>query len=246
MNSTFKKALVVAFIFTTISSTFADFWEAITPYRGPKRDVITLVITGNYKHPLVIAQLLQEETKQPYLLLPAINGKGIFFNPPRERSAEALEINEVNLARFIKFLNPKQVVILGDKQYVSEKYRKMIAKNIPVVTIEGSDWQKIADRVSILLDARNIAYDYKKLGQELNSNLYKPKKTRFNLNEPVKDLEVKDIDVEDIVTDKKDATIVDEKDVKEGTAEAVEPKVEAIKEPEIETPKSTPKLIKDK
>ena len=245
MNSIFKKALVGAFFFTTLSSSFAGFWEAITPYRGPKRDVITLVITSNYKHPLVIAQLLQEETKQPYLLLPAINGKGIFFNPPRERSAEALEINETNLARFIKFLNPKQIVILGDKQYVPEKYRKMIAKNIPVITIEGNNWQKIADRVSILLDARNIAYDYKKLGQELNSGLYKPKRTKFNLDEPVKDIDVKDLDVEDIVADKKAATIVDEKDVK-GTKEAVEPKAEVIKEPEIEMPKSTAKLIKDK
>ena len=106
MSSIFKKVFIGAFIFTTLSSSFAGFWESITPYRGPKRDVITLIVTGNYKHPLVIAQLLQDETKQPYLLLPAANGKGIFFNPPRERSEAALEISEVNLARFIRFLNP--------------------------------------------------------------------------------------------------------------------------------------------
>ena len=249
MNSILKRALVGAFIFTTLSSSFADFWEDITPYRGPKRDVITLIITSNYKHPLVIAQLLQEETKQPYLLLPAINGKGIFFNPPRARSDEALEINEENLERFIKFLNPKQIVILGDTQYVSDKYRKMIAKDIPLITIQGNNWQKIADRVSILLDARNVSYDYKKLGQELNSGLYKPKRTKAILDEPVKDIDVKDMDVEDIVADKTSAKIIDEKDakaIKEDSEKAVELKAVVIKEPEVLMPKKTPTLIKDK
>lgn len=234
MSSILKKTFIVAFIFTTLSSSFADFWESITPYRGPKRDVITLMITSNYKHPLVIAQLLQDETKQPYLLLPAINGKGIFFNPPRERSEEALQINEENLSRFIKFLNPKQIVILGDKQYVADKYRKMIAKEIPVITIEGSNWQRVADRVSILLDARNVAYDYKKLGQQLNSGLlYKPKRTKAPIDAPVKDINVKDLDVDDIVIEKKPEELTTDKK-------------EAVKEPEVLMPKTTPKLINDK
>lgn len=248
MSKILKRALIAAFVFTTISSCFADFWDAITPYRGPKRDVITLMITANYKHPLVITQLIQAETKQPYLLLPAINGKGIFFNPPPERSKEALEINEVNLARFIKFLNPKQIVILGDAQYVPDKYRKMIAKEIPVITIEGNNWLRIADRLSILLDARNAYYDYKKLGQQLDSGLlYKPKRTRPVSDAPVQDIDVK-TDVDDIVIDKKD----DAKDVnvEPGKKEAVVPAAPgtapAVKEPEVAMPKSTPKLINDK
>ncbi len=248
MSRILKKVFIVAFVFVSISSCFADFWEAITPYRGPKRDVITLMITGNYKHPLVITQLVQEETKQPYLLLPAINGKGIFFNPPSERSKEALEINEENLVRFIKFLNPKQIVILGDKQYVPNKYREMIAKEIPVITIEGSNWQRVADRVSILLDAGNVSYDYKKLGQQLNSGLlYEPKKTKDMVDEPIKDIDVK-TDVDDIVIDKK-AEVKDAKEelVKEAVAEPKKEAVkEAVKEPETAMPKSTPKLISDK
>ncbi|MBU8901515.1 MAG: hypothetical protein KOO69_02130 [Victivallales bacterium] len=244
MSNILKKVFFGAVVFSTISSCFADFWEDITPYRGPKRDVITLIITSNYKHPLVIAQLLQDDTKQPYLLLPAINGKGIFFNPPRERSEEALEINEENLARFISFLNPKQIVILGGNEYVADKYRKMIAKEIPLITIEGDDWVKISERVSILLDARNVAYDYKKLGRELNSSLYKPKRTR-NISTAPSDGPVKDIDLDEIIVEKK-ADTIETKDVKEGTKEAIDPKAELLKEPEIVMPKSTPELIKDK
>ena len=226
MNSIFKRVFIGAFIFTALSSSFADFWETITPYRGPKRDVITLMITGNYKHPLVIAQLVQDQTKQPYLLLPAANGKGIFFNPPRERSESALEIREVNLARFIRFLNPKQIVILGDERYVADKYRKMIDKNTPVIAISGDNWQLVADRVSILLDASNVGYDYKQLGQQLNSGLYKPTKIKeFELEPeleipvPVKDTTIDD----DIVVDKNaDADLV-EKDTTE-IKETVAPK----------------------
>ena len=247
MSSIIKRVFIVAFIFTTITSSFADFWETITPYRGPKRDVITLMITSNYKHPLVITQLIQDKTKQPYLLLPAINGKGIFFNPPRDRSEEALQINEENLGRFIHFVNPKQIVILGGKQYVSDKYRKLIDKEIPVITIEGDNWQKIADRISIILDASNVGDDYRKLGQQLNSSLYVPKRTRTNV-EVAKDMKVNDIDVEDIVVDKKAATVKAEV---EAEKEAVDLKKEltapiAIKETEFAMPKKTPKLIKDK
>ena len=51
MSSILKKVFIGAVIFSTLTSSFADFWEDITPYRGPKRDVITLIITSNYKHP---------------------------------------------------------------------------------------------------------------------------------------------------------------------------------------------------
>ena len=258
MSSIFKKVFIGAFIFTTLSSSFAGFWESVTPYRGPKRDVITLIITGNYKHPLVIAQLLQDETKQPYLLLPAANGKGIFFNPPRERSEAALEISEVNLARFIRFLNPKQIVILGDDRYVAEKYRKMIDKDTPVIAIRCDNWQLIADRVSILLDASNVGYDYKQLGQQLNSRLYKPTKTKetkldteLETPVPVKDtaletpVPVKETAVDEIIVDKKADADIAEKAATEAK-ETVAPEKADLKEPEVDMPKDTPKLIDDK
>ncbi len=232
MNSTFKKVFIATLVFTALSSSFADFWKSITPYRGPKKDIITLIITANYKHPLIIAQLIQDEIKQPYILLPASNGKGIFFNPPRKRSEAALEIREANLKRFISFLNPKQIVILGDKRYVTDKYREMIAKDIPVITFSGNNWQRIADRLSILLDAHNVGDDYKELGQQIDSNLYKPKKTKASAPS---DAPAEDIVIDNIIVDKKEAK----------TETAVTEKT-MIKEPEAVMPKDAPKLIINK
>ncbi len=242
MNCILKKVFIVAFVFSTLTSALAGFWDSFIPYQGPKKDVITLIITANYKHPLLIAQLVQDETKQPYLLLPTASGKGIFFNPPRERSEAALEIREGNLARFIRFLNPKQIVILGDTRYVSEEYLEMIDKDIPLITITGNNWQRIADRVEILLAACNVGYDYKKLGQQLNSGLYKPTAL---INKAPADLALKDS--EDILVEE---TVVDEKAVDKKDAAAVEAsdtdKKAAVKEPEAVMPKSTLELIKDK
>jgi hypothetical protein len=231
MNKILKKVFIVAFTFVALSSTFAGFWDALIPYRGPKNDIITLIITANYKHPLVIAQLLQDEIKQPYLLLPAANGKGIFFNPPRKRSQAALEIKEENITRFVRFLNPKQILVLGDKRYVAERYIQMIDKDIPIITLSGNNWQKIADRLSILLAAPNVGYDYKQLGQQLDSGLYKPTASK-NIDNKTDSA----ASIEDIIVDEK---IV--KDIKKDTKE-----ITKAKEPEVVMPKSTPALINDK
>ena len=247
MSSIFKKVFIVVFAFSTLTSALAGFWDSFIPYQGPKKDVITLIITANYKHPLLIAQLVQDEIKQPYLLLPTASGKGVFFNPPRKRSEAALEIREGNLARFIRFLNPKQIVILGDTRYVSEEYLEMIDKDIPLITITGNNWQRIADRIEILLAACNVGYDYKKLSQQLNSGLYKPTAVinKVPADLPPKDSE--DILVEETVVKE---TAVNETAVDKKDAAAVETggtdKKAVVKEPEAVMPKSTPKLIKDK
>jgi hypothetical protein len=232
MYSIFQKVLIAAFVFTVSNCSFAGSWDFLTPFKGPKKDINTLVITANYKHPLIIAQLIQEETKQPYLLLPAANSKGIFFNPPRARSEDALEIREDNLARFIRFLSPKQVVILGDKRYVSEKYQKMIFKEIPVIRVSGNNWQKIADRLAILLEAYNIGSDYKKLSSEIDSGLYQPTAPEKESEKPV---------AFPVLEDKKEEIILDNPAPK-----ADIPVETTVKEPEVIMPKSTPQLIKDK
>ncbi|MDD5697595.1 MAG: hypothetical protein PHH77_03165 [Victivallaceae bacterium] len=226
MNSMVKKAFSVAFALTVSSSVVAGFWDSLLPYQGPKKDVITLFVTANYKHPLMIAQLIQAETKQPYLLLPAARAEGIFFNPPRKRSEAALEIREANLARFIRFLNPKQIVILGDTRYVPEKYRQMIDKDIPVITVTGSNWQRIADRLSFLLAACNVGKDYQRLGQQLDSGLYKPTAPEIKDQTPAVE-PAEAVAAPEAGADKKtDAP--------------------AVKEPEPVLPKSTPELVKDK
>jgi hypothetical protein len=172
MKKTKSIILGIAALFLTFSA-FAGFWDWSTPYRGPDQDIITLVITGNYAKSRLLADIIQDETKQPYILLPA-GGKGkIFFCPARNKPS--LEILESDLERFMKFVNPQQIIVLGDTSYVPEKYLKMIDPDQTVIVVKNRNWNQAAKRLGKLLDATNLSYDFKRLSGELESGqLYKP------------------------------------------------------------------------
>ena len=76
-----KLIALLAMLVIGSGSVFAGFWDWSTPYQGPDKDVITLVITGNYKTSRTMAELIQYETRQPFILLPYSGAKGIFFCP---------------------------------------------------------------------------------------------------------------------------------------------------------------------
>jgi hypothetical protein len=161
-------ALCGAAMFFTGSAAFAGFWDWSTPYRGPSRDISTLMITSNYTKSRMLADLIQNETKQPYILLPAVGQEDrIFFCPARGK--EAKEINEAELARFIKFVNPKQIIVLGDRAYVPSKYIRMIDPKQTVYTISNKNWNEAAESLASLLDLHNLSSDYKRLSYQMES-----------------------------------------------------------------------------
>jgi len=154
-------------ILTISMSVQASYWDWSRPYRGPTRDIITLVVTSNYKNSRMMADLIQGENRQPYILLPAVGQNKIFFCPARgERS---LEIQEADLARFIKYINPQQIMIIGDNNYVPEKYRAIIDQNQTVISVKNKNWNEAAKQVQYLLGLSNLAYDYRHLSEELES-----------------------------------------------------------------------------
>ena len=60
-----KKKLFVSLVFAVISAVaVANPWS----YHGPKRDIVSLVVTANYEKPRLIAELIQVESRQPFLL----------------------------------------------------------------------------------------------------------------------------------------------------------------------------------
>ncbi|MCP3965786.1 MAG: hypothetical protein GY750_18520 [Lentisphaerae bacterium] len=232
------------FIFVVLTgaaiTSFAERWDWATPYRGPKQDIINLVITSNYKKPLLMAQLIQYETRQPYILLPVRKDSGIYFCPVNNKKP-ALEVKKENLARFIKFLNPKRIIVLGDETYVPEKFLKGIDKNIPTVTISGDDWDRAAVTLTNLLGITNLKYDFARLSKKLeNGTLYRPSKRKAAVMPKSKD----DLVIEASPAEKAEAS----KDVKDDVKTEV-PKAGKDsgmpKEPEVALPAgSAPQLIK--
>lgn len=158
------KSALVLLALTVAVGAYAAPWIA----NGPKRDVVTLVIVGNYKSPRLMAELILYESRQPYLLLPTPESRDqkIIYV---QAKGPAHEIPEKSLPQFVRFLNPRRVVVLGDDRYVQPKFVERIPRSIPLVRIEGDDWNRIAEETTLLLSLSNLAGDYKELREELMS-----------------------------------------------------------------------------
>ena len=159
--------LLLAVVFT--SATFAAVpWFA----NGPKREVQTLVITGNYKSPRLLAELIQYESRQPYLLLPPQDSGDtrIIFCPPKSNS---LQIREDKFNDFVRFLNPRRIIVLGNDAYVQPKYIAMLDRTIPVIRV---DWNRSAEELTDLLHLSNLDRNYRKLRETMldKGKIYRP------------------------------------------------------------------------
>ena len=68
----FVKLFSVVLAGVVTFSAAADFpWFS----NGPKRRLETIIVTANYKSPRLIAELIQNESRQTYLLFPAKEGE---------------------------------------------------------------------------------------------------------------------------------------------------------------------------
>ena len=181
-----------AIFFTVTNSASAGFWGSlINPFKGPNKNIQTLIITGNYAESRLLAELIQKANKQPILLTPATANGKIFFVPPPSR-AKPLAIKNEELTNFINFVGAKQIIILGNKNYVPNKYTKEIGANQIVWRLTGDNWKKVAASVGKLLNLTNVSSDYETLFTNLKSEVnYK----REGQNEADLSLQMPDSDI---------------------------------------------------
>ncbi|MDD3153505.1 MAG: hypothetical protein PHS41_01455 [Victivallaceae bacterium] len=161
-------------MFCALSVCMSVVYGGAWPYEGPKRDVVTLVVTSNLLYPRMMAELIQAESRQPILLLPARSMDKIYFCPPKEKSP-ALEVSEANLTRFISFVNPKRIVVIGGPDIVPQRYLNRIDPSMPIAVVSGRNYQRIAVMLSDMLALSNLDRNFEKLDREIRSGkLYRP------------------------------------------------------------------------
>ena len=113
-----------------------------------------LVIVANYRIPRkVIADYLRTDYDIPYILLPSDSGKPskddqLYFSGGR-KSSDELEVAfpALQLSRFIAYLRPETVIILGDDSYINPVYRLSVPENIRKVEFDDSEWKLNAIRL---------------------------------------------------------------------------------------------------
>lgn len=180
MSGGFLKFAVILAMSVFTMSAMAGFWDWTRPFQGPGRHVTTLVITGNYKRPLAIAQLIRAESRQPYLLIPAQESglNDVFFCPVNEKTP-AVKLNPEDISRFVRLLNPERVIVLGDVRYVPERFVPDLDGRIPIIRLDGDDWMRNAKTLNGMLNLNHLERDYTEIGPKLERDaLYRPLPTK--------------------------------------------------------------------
>lgn len=213
--------IFAAIISTSILPLYASSWNWTRPYKMPEKNIQSLVIVGNYRQPRLLAELVQSETKQPILVVPA-SGEGNVYFMPADREDKTMEITQNDLTDFIKFVNPDKIIVLGDKRYVPERYLAAIDPKQTVITVTNKEWAEVAKTTSRILDLKYLIRDFKAQQELLKSgNLYRPNSGRSEnlMPEPSDTLVVNDV----IVTD--NAIMEDKVEKKETGKPLEEPKL---------------------
>ena len=171
-NIVIMKKIFAAFVFALISvAAFANPWS----YHGPKRDIVSLVVTANYEKPRLLAELIQVESRQPFLLLPAGGDGNIYFCPPRHLGNPKF-VGRQKLGQVIAFIAPKQIIVLGNERYVPNSYVAELRKVAPVFVVNAESWEQAAEMVAPMLNLSKLPRNYRKLSAQLESGrLYIPK-----------------------------------------------------------------------
>ena len=166
------KKTVLSVLFAVACGTLsAAPWATL----GPKRVPETLIVVSNYKSPRLMAELIQYESRAPYLLLPIPGSQDerIFFCPAKKSS---LQIREAKLNAFVRFLNPKRIVVIGNDSVVNKRYVDLLDRMIPVVRIDSVDWQRIAEELNFMLNLSHLDTNFKRLRETMlnDSRIYRP------------------------------------------------------------------------
>lgn len=132
------------------SDTEAVKKETKEPFWGYKKhkQLPVLLIVANYRIPRkVIAEYLRTRYDVPYILLPSDPGRPskddqVYFSGGKKNSGELeVALPASRLSRFIAYLRPATVVILGDDSYINPVYRLAVPDSVRKVEFASPEWK---------------------------------------------------------------------------------------------------------
>ncbi len=143
------------------SGANAGLWSRLTALNpwSRKNRPHTLIVTGNFGKSRVLAELVQFKTGQPILLVsPDGSGQDSLYFLPKGTDAMALGTDE--FVEFVDFLQPEQVVFLGDASYVSPSYIDALGDRFPVLIVKSQDWVQNARALGSIMKCRRLPRHY--------------------------------------------------------------------------------------
>lgn len=154
-----KRFAVIA-VFSLCFGLFAAPLFTINSRRRP----VTMLVTGNFLSPYILAETYLGLTNQPYIRVMQ-DGK-IYLNMPKQIRGIAPR----ELAGVVNSFGLKRIVIIGDERYVSAEFeknlRKINTKATPIVRIYGDNWLRIAEELDDLLNVGHLASNFRENYQD--------------------------------------------------------------------------------
>ena len=155
-----SKRIAVIAVFCCCCALFAAPWFTHNSRRRPE----TLLVTGNYLSPYMLAETYQGLTRQPYLRIME-DGRLYMVMPKLMRGVAPRELGGV-----INNFGFKRIIIIGDERYVSadleKELRKSNIKATPIVRIYGDNWLRVAEELDELLNIGHLARNFRENLQE--------------------------------------------------------------------------------
>lgn len=147
MNKLFTRLAIVAALCTLlVAGSSCSLFK-----KGSRARVNTLLVTGNYLKPRLLCELAQYRSKQPIILFEQdeeSDAPRLFYLSASNKSEE---ISAAKFAGFVKYLNPKTVIFLGDESCVPAEYVNQVQDDFRVMHLNSTDWDRNAQMLGEIL-----------------------------------------------------------------------------------------------
>lgn len=176
--------LVVVFVFVGSFVAEAGMWNKMTSWAfWARKWPETLIVTGNYAKPRLLAEQAQDATDLPVILISQESGADEVYYMPE--GPEAMKIQNSKYLEFIEvMIRPQRVVVLGNGDYVPEDYVDVLKTRYPTIVISGEDWIKNAEQLGKIVGSRWLAGRYRKnLMKLLESEAHEPQLQDFTVSD---------------------------------------------------------------
>lgn len=159
--------LTVVTLTLLTTSANAGLWQKFKstrfwPFHWPE----TLMVTANYTHPRLLAEVAQRKTNLPIILISSEGSdERLYYLPPKDK---AMSLDEEKYMEFIDvMMRPERVVFIGGGKYIPETFIDRVKEKYPTVTVAGSNWLQNAEQLDSVINASGLTKDYRKALQNL-------------------------------------------------------------------------------
>lgn len=139
-----------------------------TTYKASKR-IPYLILTSNYATPCFLADTARKKAKCPVIVVPEalpVPEKGTLL-AVRMPGDEAMMIRAEDLSKFLAYLRPRNVIILGNSDVVPPIYSLAVPSGSKLIQVNDRAWKVNAVRLDDLLNTSpSIYHAYRKYNKE--------------------------------------------------------------------------------